>query len=130
MALDPGHNLGVACLAEDGALLAAGVIRSHDLPGLGLPAGVRLVSGDGTGAGELLVKLRRLGLAAETTNEEGTSLEGRSLYWMLNPPRGLLRLLPAGLRPSPAQLDAWAAYAIGLRHLGVAAAAARDRRPA
>jgi len=117
IAVDPGRNLGVACLASDGQLLRQSVIDLAALKELTLPADAAVVVGDGTGSEEVVLTLAERGVRAELVDETGSSLEGRQLYWQLNPPRGLLRLLPPGLLPLPAGLDGWAAYAIGLRWL-------------
>lgn len=117
IAVDPGRNLGVACLARDGQLLSQFVIDLAAFRELTLPAAAAVVVGDGTGSEEVLRALAERGVKAELVDETGSSLEGRQLHWQLNPPRGLLRLLPSGLLPVPTGLDGWAAYAIGLRWL-------------
>lgn len=117
VALDPGRNIGVAWLDSTGRLLHARVTGLSHLAELDVPAGAVLVAGDGTGSAELLRHLSSLGLQAELVDETDSSLEGSELYWQVNPPRGLMRVIPAGLRPRPQGLDAWAAYALGRRWL-------------
>jgi len=117
VAFDPGRTPGVAWLAADGRLLALRVLAAGELERLDLAPGVPVVVGDGTGSAALLKRLKELGREAETVDEAGSSLVGRQLYWRLNPARGLWRLVPEALRPAPAQLDAYAAWAIGLRWL-------------
>ena len=99
VAFDPGRNIGVAWLDSAGQLLASKVVELGDLAGLDLPEGAVLVAGDGTGSTELLGHLKSLGLAAELVDEQGSSLEGSELYWQANPPAGLMRIIPAGMRP-------------------------------
>ena len=117
--IDPGRNLGVALVSADGALLEAYVLAPGDLERLVALArrarGVAL--GDGTGSAHVATALSRAGVEFVVVDERGTSLEARTLYFQRNPARGLLRLLPKGLRLPPAPADAYAAWAIALRVL-------------
>lgn len=118
--IDPGYNLGVALVSSDGALLEAHVLAGDDLEGmvtLARRAG-QVALGDGTGSARAAAALAAAGVAYVVVDETGTSLEARTLYFQRNPARGLLRLLPAGLRLPPAPSDAYAAWAIALRLLG------------
>ncbi len=117
VAFDPGRNLGVAFVTADGRLLRQKVITPAELAQLELPPQSTLVVGDGTGHRELVAALASLGRNAVVVPEEGTTLEGRALYFAANPPRGLARLLPAGMRSPPTNIDGYAAYAIALRWL-------------
>lgn len=117
VAFDPGRNIGVAWLDSAGRLLSSRVVELGGVAGLELPEGAVLVAGDGTGSAELLSHLKSLGMEAELVDEEGSSLEGSELYWQANPPAGFMRMIPAGMRPRPPGLDAWAAYALGRRWL-------------
>ncbi len=130
VAVDPGRNIGLALLDAHGGLLAAAVVTAAQLARIDLPLNVPLVVGGGTGSKSLLTQLGQAGKSPEVADEKGTTLEGRALYWLLNPARGVWRLLPPGLRPVPAGIDAWAAYAIGRRWLGADAGPAVDRRQA
>lgn len=116
-AFDPGRNIGLAVVSPEGELLQARVLTRDELHNLPVPPSATVLAGDGTGSADLLAGLNRLGVSAELVDETGTSLEGRRLYWLHNPPAGLLRLLPQGLRPVPAGLDAYAAWALALRWL-------------
>ncbi|MDF1521940.1 MAG: hypothetical protein P1P87_03865, partial [Trueperaceae bacterium] len=73
--------------------------------------------GDGTGSREARARLESGGRRVHLVDERATSERGRRLYWRLHPPRGWRRLVPEGMRPPPAGLDAYAAYAIALRFL-------------
>lgn len=116
-AFDPGHNIGLAVVSPHGELLLARVLSPAELRDLPVPSSVTVVAGDGTGSAELLAELGRRGVRAELVDETGSTLQGRELYWQHNPPAGLLRLLPPGLRPVPDGLDAYAAWALALRWL-------------
>ena len=54
-------------------------------------------------------------------SEEMTSMLARRRYWEANPPRGLARLIPQGLRVAPRPLDDYAALIIAERLLAAKA---------
>jgi RNase H-fold protein (predicted Holliday junction resolvase) len=68
-----------------------------------------VVLGNGTGSQQWRTKLIELGLAVAMVDERGSTLAARARYWQLWPPRGWQRLLPAGLRLPPRDLDDLAA---------------------
>ncbi len=117
VALDPGRNLGVAIVSEDGQLLSGTVIAPEDLPGLQLPPGATILVGSGTGSAEVRAALSARGLASVSVDERSTTLQARDLYFRDHPPRGLARLVPRGLRFPARDIDDYAAYAIALRYL-------------
>ncbi len=117
VAFDPGRNVGVAFVSDDGRLVRGLILQPTELPELELPVGAHLVVGDGTGSEAVVAALAARGLAPELVAEEGTSLEARALYFQENEPRGWARLVPAGLRVPPVLVDDFAAYAIALRWL-------------
>ena len=115
-AFDPGRNIGLAFLSEEGELLESQIVGLVDLARLEL-SGMTLVLGNGTGSSEVKSELGHLGHQVTLVDETGTTLEGRQLYYRDHPPSGLWRFVPRGLRPYPELLDHYAAYAIGLRYL-------------
>jgi len=118
VAFDPGRTPGVAWLAADGRVLRLRVLSAtEDAARLGLPPGVPVVVGDGTGSRTLSAGLRQAGFEVHVVDESRSSEEARRLYWQHNRPGGLSRLLPPGLRPKPHDLDAYAAAVIGRRWL-------------
>lgn len=116
-AFDPGRNIGFALVDGHGKLVRAAVLADADLDTLQLPEGCTVVIGDGTGSAHLVEHLERLGVKGTLFNEAFTTLDARQLYYRHNPPRGLVRLIPAGLRMPPGSLDEYAAYALALRFL-------------
>ena len=118
VAFDPGRHVGVAWVTAGGSLLFGAVIALDDVPRVAVPAGARVLLGDGTGSRALAAALRGLGLRPELVDETGTSEMARLLYWRRHPPRGMGRLVPLGLRLPPRAIDDFAAYAIALRVLG------------
>lgn len=133
-AIDPGRcKLGVAFGAE-GLLCSAIVPRPHwedlwtllcgsDSPGFcrwitegGLPSGFRfkgrILIGDSTGSSDVAKELSRRGFEFLLVDERYSTLEARGLYFLLHPPKGLLRLVPKGLLVPPRDVDDLAAWAL------------------
>jgi len=144
LGLDPGKDkFGWAFVSAEGALLASGVIPSAlaeemvdfllggNLEALSfytreMPAGLaRLESpetvllGNGTAREQLCGILASRQCAFALVDEAYTTLEARTLYWILHPPRGFARLLPRGLRVPPRPIDDLAAWALVRRFLSL-----------
>ena len=71
----------------------------------------KIYLGNGTSSEDLSKTLRAI-CELEITDEYGTTLKGRELYWKLNPPKGLWKLIPVTLRTPPRDIDDLAAWAI------------------
>lgn len=93
------------------------IISLSDCSSFPFPLKATLVLGNGTGSKQVKKKLQQRGLDLVVVDETGTTLEARQLYFIDNPPKGFLFLLPQGLRLPPKYLDDYAAYAIALRYL-------------
>ncbi len=119
LAFDPGRNLGAAWVRRDGTAARLAILAAADLDRLVLPPSAVVLVGDGTGSGSVAERLRARGVAVTLVDERHTTLVARGLYFRDHPPRGLLRLLPPGMRSPPRPIDDYAAYAIALRWLGV-----------
>jgi hypothetical protein len=76
-----------------------------------------LFIGDGTGAVFFSRKLDEKNIIYNIIDESHTTLEARKLYWKINPPRGLWRMLPLSLMVPPRPVDDLAAWAILKRGL-------------
>ena len=76
----------------------------------------RILIGDGTGSRAWIQRLERLGHLT-VIPEQGTTLRARQRYWTLWPAQGWRRMLPAGLRIPPVDLDAVAALVMLEEHL-------------
>lgn len=118
IALDPGRNIGCARVTGSGELLGQQVLNLEQLAQQEFPPAATILVGDGTGSRQLLQLLHERGLQPVTVDERETSLQARQLYWQHNPAGGLLRFVPLNLRPQPAGLDGYAAWALALRWLG------------
>lgn len=123
--LDPGRSkcgLVLADLAQaqilEAAILTPEASRAQlqAWQGQGL---TRVVVGNGTGSGIWRGPLAALGLELELVDEHGTTLAARDRYWELYPASGWLRLLPAGLRLPPRDIDDVVAQLLVERHSGL-----------
>ncbi len=77
-----------------------------------------ILLGKGTGMKEMAENIRDRGVAFETVPEAYSTLRARKLYWMLHPPRGLVRVVPLSFRVPPRPVDDLAAWRLVLDYLG------------
>ncbi|UCH27099.1 MAG: hypothetical protein JSV66_05510 [Trueperaceae bacterium] len=117
VAIDPGHNIGIAYVNREGLLLERFVVTLELLDTFEFPGESEIVVGDGTGSLHVQKRLRERNLSFVVCSEEGTSLKAKELYFDHHPPRGLMRFLPKGMRIPPRNVDDFAAYALALRYL-------------
>lgn len=117
VAFDPGGNLGAAWVGFDGRVERQAILTVADLERLVLPPGAVVLVGDGTGKRMVVERLRRRGVAPILVDETGSTLQARELYFRDHPARGIMRLLPPGMRAPPRPIDDYAAVAIALRWL-------------
>lgn len=130
LAIDPGREkCGVALVDGRGQPVFRAVVprarlaevlgelaQRHDLSAV--------VVGNGTHSDAVRAQLdglpwvQRAG-GVKLVEERGSSWAARRLYWRLNPPRGLWRLVPVGLRVPPAPWDDLAAVVLAHRYLGI-----------
>ncbi len=115
--IDPGKNIGVALVSSQGKLLQKNIITLAECSDFTFPQDALLVLGNGTGSKLVQENLQKRDLEFILIDETNTTLEARHLYFNDNPPKGLYRFLPRGLRLPPRYLDDYAAYAIALRYL-------------
>lgn len=133
--IDPGrHKIGVAFTEGDRLLFSAIIPKlSEEVLLLSLKEGSwdvlapwkkegdlrslegrkleKICLGNGTSS-EDLNKLLSSICKLEITDEYGTTLKGRELYWKLHPPKGLWKLVPTSLRTPLRDIDDLAAWAI------------------
>jgi hypothetical protein len=123
--LDPGRSKCGLVLAdlENSRILEASILppeaslvqfQAWQSQGL-----ARVLVGNGTGSGAWRGPLAALSLELELVNEHGSTLAARDRYWELWPPSGWLRLLPAGLRLPPRDIDDVVAQLLVERHSGL-----------
>ena len=135
--IDPGREkVGIALVSECELLLSLLILRSDLqqtfehivgerwalLPVMERGEGKlgpiqRVYLGNGTGSSSLQHETDFKHVPVQKIDETGTTLQARTLYWRLHPPRGLWRLIPLALRVPPRPIDDLAAWAIALRGL-------------
>ena len=124
IAVDPGRGkCGLAVVAGQGVLLRA-IIPTAEV---GLTCHYlrrqypdsTFVVGNLTGSREVLCAIREACPEAqlETVEEDMSTLHARARYWTDNPPRGLQRLIPPGMRLPPRPVDDYAAVLLAERYL-------------
>ena len=123
--LDPGRSKCGLVLANPAVgkihhaavlppLTCQGLLESWQQAGLG-----QVVLGNGTSSQDWRSWLSKQRLAVVVVDESGSTLAARERYWQLWPPRGLRRLLPAGLRLPPRDIDDVVAQLLIERYCGV-----------
>ncbi|MDD4160146.1 MAG: endonuclease [Synergistaceae bacterium] len=71
----------------------------------------KICLGNGTSSEEISSRLEGT-CDLEITDEYGTTLKGREMYWKLHPPKGFWKLVPRSLRTPPRDIDDLAAWMI------------------
>lgn len=125
IAVDPGREkTGLAVLKKDGSVLWHGVRASEMLQEEADELIKRynasfIVMGSGTSskAKQKLLRQAFPQLELFIVNEYRTTDEARKLYFKVNPPRGLRRLIPRGMQVPPVPVDDYAAIIIGRKFL-------------
>ncbi len=123
LGVDPGmRKAGYAFLDENGNVVARGIEGIEALPErlralLDRHPARALALGSGTNATSVARRLVSLDLPTHLVDERETTLHARRLYYAENPPRGLGRLIPVGLRFPPRPIDDYAAEIIARRWL-------------
>ena len=126
LAIDPGRDkCGLAVVDERGELLARAICPTPVLLEevralIAVHAPQAVLMGNGTHSRKLAPEVEALLAAApgeegasprrlHLVDERCTTERARVEYWVLNPPRGLQRLIPEGMRVPPVHLDDLAA---------------------
>lgn len=117
LGIDPGRSkTGLALVDADGKILQLHIAKTSNFADelrkfAGEEQLAGIIMGNGTNnktIGQIVQEVFpavRLELVGEAHSTE----EARSLYWQVNPPRGLKRLVPLGMLVPPEPLDAYAA---------------------
>lgn len=125
LAVDPGRDkCGMAVLDSAGEIIFRQVIATGELEQKATEltekfAPTKLVIGDGTTSQRAKARLESIlpSLPIETVDEYRTTDEAKLLYWELNPPTGLKKLLPVTMLTPPGPVDDLAAVVLGRRFL-------------
>jgi RNase H-fold protein (predicted Holliday junction resolvase) len=126
-AVDPGsHKVGYAIVHRDLSHGDMGIVTLNEAVTLINKSFAEahpddnpvLVVGDGTGSKCICKRFKELVKVPSIclVNERDTTLAARKKYFEENPPKGLMRLLPEGLRFPPRPLDDYAAWLIGVKY--------------
>lgn len=126
-AIDPGRDkCGAAILDYSGMVLHRESVPVDNLWDrlaflfLKYPDADRVAVGGGTGSKRVLACLEHSALKhlpVSMVDETDTSMQARAKYFLTHPPRGLMRVVPRGLRVPPRPVDDFAAVIIGERFL-------------
>ncbi len=117
LGIDPGRSkTGLALVEKNGSILELYIAATehfgkeleqflHDTQ----PTAV--IMGDGTNSKALAQIVRQVlpQCPLHFVGEAHSTEDARTLYWQVNPPTGLKRLIPLGLQVPPVPLDAYAA---------------------
>ena len=79
-----------------------------------------IVMGDGTTSKDWYRKIQSAlteHLPIVTINEQNSTLEARDRFWLMYPPKGVQRIIPAGLRVPPRPVDDLVAILLIERYL-------------
>ncbi len=141
LGIDPGsQKFGWALTEDNGVFCASGLVPADSLDIFAqvaatspsdlkqwliegeIPSDIRIrkvFCGDGTEHLRYLKALLERHFDVQLVKELNTTLEARSLYWTIHPPRGLRRLIPLSLQVPPRNIDDLAACCILRRALRV-----------
>ncbi len=125
LAIDPGTaKCGLAVVSPEGEALHLEVAAREDLATRLRQLGdryevERVVLGDRTGSAAVREVVEEVlpRLPVTLVSEHLSSLRARDLYFADNPPRGLRRLLPKGMRVPPVPHDEYVALVLALDYL-------------
>ena len=127
LSFDPGRDKCGLAIANRNRILYHQVVDSElaiaIIQQLCKEYGVSLiVMGDGTTSKDWSKKIKNNldeNLSIITVNEQNSTLQARDRYWMMYPPKGLQRIIPAGLRIPPRPVDDIVAILLIERYLNV-----------
>jgi RNase H-fold protein (predicted Holliday junction resolvase) len=112
LGFDPGRDKCGVAVVDSGQLQFSAVIPSNEVPGelerlRRLYPLKALILGNQTTSRQWQERLAALapGLPIYPVDERNSTQEAKQKYWQLYPPRGLTRLVPAGLRTPPRPVD-------------------------
>ena len=132
LGIDPGRDkTGLALVDKQGAIVQVEVVPTSKikevLPSKAASAS-RIIMGDGTTSGTMKALVQKLlpDKPLVLVDEKHSTEEARKLYWQVNPPRGLQRLVPQGMLVPEGNMDGYAAVILVRRYLKLTTAATKD----
>jgi RNase H-fold protein (predicted Holliday junction resolvase) len=131
LGIDPGRDkTGLALVDAHGTIVQVEVVPTAKIKEI-LPSKAasasRIIMGDGTTSGTMKALVQKLLPEKELVlvDERHSTEEARKLYWQVNPPQGLKRLLPQGMLVPDGNMDGYAAVILVRRYLKIAAPATK-----
>lgn len=117
LGVDPGSSkTGLALVDEHGQIKKLHIARMERFPEelltfCGEAKLAAVISGNGTHSKSIAQEIKRLlpSLSLHFVEEAYSTEAARKLYWEVNPPKGLKKLVPLGLLVPSEPLDAYAA---------------------
>lgn len=123
LSIDPGtEKCGIALLDRKGGVIHQAILPIDELePSINkiskMYSPLKVIIGNSTGRKRVVQIMKKMKIDYETIEERQSTLEARKLYFKINPPRGLKKLLPKGFLVPSVAIDDWSAVIIGQRYL-------------
>ena len=125
LGVDPGSSKsGVALLTFEGIIENTEVLLMSNFTDalaefLGQEDIKLCILGNGTTSAQMQAVLRQSlpGVVIKVVDESHSTEEARTLYWEINPPKGLRKLFPLGMQQPTGNLDGLAAAVLVRRYL-------------
>lgn len=124
LSIDPGRDkCGMAVVGRKGSILLRQIVSTGAAAETAKDLIKRyqvhaLILGNSTGSRSLQQQLEGIEneIPIVTVDEYRSTDEGRHRYWEMNPPQGLWRLVPSGMRTPPVPIDDYAAIILAERY--------------
>ena len=125
MGIDPGRSkTGLALVDGVGKIIKLHIAESQNIDNeimefIKNSCPVQIVLGNGTNSRNICEVVQRVlpDVLIAVVEEAHSTEEARALYWQENPPKGLKKIIPLGMRVPPIPLDAYAAVILVRRFL-------------
>ncbi|QPM69505.1 Holliday junction resolvase RuvX [Atribacter laminatus] len=123
LSIDPGtEKCGIALLDQKGGVIHQAILPVDELePSINklskTYSPLKVIIGNSTGRKKVVQLMKKMKMNYEFIEERLSTLEARKLYFKMNPPRGLKKLLPKGFLVPSVAIDDWSAVIIGQRYL-------------
>ena len=125
LGIDPGRSkTGLALVDGAGKIAKLHIAESQNIDNeivnfIKNSCPVQIVLGNGTNSRNICEVVQRVlpDVLIAVVEEAHSTEEARALYWQENPPKGLKKIIPLGMRVPPIPLDAYAAVILVRRFL-------------
>ena len=123
LSIDPGtEKCGIALLDRKGGVIHQAILPVDELePSINKISKaywpIKVIIGNSTGRKRVVQLMKKMKIDYVIIEEKHSTLEARKLYFKMNPPRGLKKLLPKGFLVPSVAIDDWSAVIGGHRYL-------------